>query len=63
MRSWNIDHSIDNDMTNMHALRTVLTCDRLRQCPESEFLGRKSSEVGRSLQRGGGAGVDECWRV
>ena len=59
LRPGDIDDPIDDGMRNMHALRTKLPAQALRQRSERELAGREGGEARRSLYRRRRAGEDQ----
>src|SRR6266481_5546806 len=54
-----VDHSVDSDIGDVHALRTELTGDRLGQNPLSRLRRREGGTVRLASPRRGVAGGDD----
>jgi hypothetical protein len=46
LRTRNINHTINNDMGDMHSLRAEFSCQRLREGPKAELCACEGAEEG-----------------
>ena len=63
LRPRHINHPVDDDVRDVHALRAKLPRQRLAQAPEGELARREGVEEGGTLYGGRGAGDEEGGRV
>src|SRR5688572_28849662 len=53
------DAAVDDDVSDMNALRPKLARHRLRDLAQAALRGGKRGEVGRAANRGGGSGKED----